>query len=79
MIALPDGWEAEALDWHPGLTVLHAPNKAGMVTLDYTQRVFRGGLCTCGQPTSTEAYGGRGWAEKLERDAVAWLSAVLAA
>lgn len=49
------------------------PRYGGMVTIDYTDRVFRLGMSRHGPVNSTKKYVGRGWRAEIERDATAYL------
>lgn len=48
----------------------------GGVTVDYEQRVFRGGWVTTDKPASTLMYAGYAWRERLVADAIRWLQAL---
>jgi hypothetical protein len=75
MISLPQGWTHEFIG--NDFTVFFAPDKQGMVTIDYKRRGYRGGYNTWGCTLNSETYSGRGWKDNLERDALQWLQDVL--
>jgi hypothetical protein len=75
MVSLPIGWKFEFIgDEH---TVFFAPNKEGMVTVDYHRRGYRSGINTSGPILNVTSFTGRGWKDNLETDAVTWLQSVL--
>lgn len=89
MIALPDGWTVEMPEWAPGRVFICAADRRGWVTVDYLARGYRRGLDVSGMVHSGDrdagsvrisrrgTYAGRGWRERLETDAVAWLRRAL--
>lgn len=68
-----EGWTTEPVGEHH--TMLRHP-AGGMVTIDWSARVFRGGLSTCARAQSAGVYAGRGWCERLVSDAIAWLTGI---
>ena len=70
---IPAAWKREELSDVPAVAVYTEPRYGGMVTVDYKARVFRLGLMRQGRVNSTKQYGGRGWRERLEQDATAYL------
>ncbi len=68
--ALPDGWTS--VRDGERYTVITAPN-IGHVTIDWHDRVFRGGAVFHGPEHSVNKYRGRHWNVRLVLDAVAWL------
>jgi len=78
MITLSPGWASEVPHYAPKHVIIHAPDKLGMVTLDYDARCFRGGISFRGPVDSTYFFAGRGWRANLETYAVKWLAGVLA-
>jgi hypothetical protein len=75
---LPDGWTREELSFSKHCAVFHAPDDAGMVTVDFEARLFRLGYALSGPKSSRKAYLGRGWRDELSADAVACLTEALA-
>jgi hypothetical protein len=70
------GWSYEFFPrWESG--VYDAPEKAGLVTVDYKQRGYRVGMMFRGPLDSQKPYTGRGWRARLEKDAVAHLAEIL--
>lgn len=73
-IELPEGWTAEAIQSSNNHILINAPNQAGMVTIDFKERVFRLGYTMTGRPhMQGVVYVGRGWKKDLISDAVAAL------
>lgn len=73
---IPAGWKREELP-EANSAVYTEPQYGGMVTVDYTFRIFRLGLTRHGPKESTGIYGGRGWRDQLEKDATAYLHAAV--
>lgn len=76
-LELPEGWTAEAIQWSTTHILIHAPNQAGMVTVDLKQRVFRLGYATTGRVDTRIIHEGRGWKKALIAEAVAALQAAM--
>lgn len=77
MYQIPQGWTQEQPRHIKDIVVFHAPEKKGMVSVDFKQRCFRSGWSSWGPATSTKQYLGRGWKASLIADAVEWLNGVL--
>lgn len=75
---VPQGWVIEEFPRDPDIVVLNRPQDTGggMVSIDFTKRVFDGGYQmprNFPQDVERKKYGGRGWKEQLARDASSWL------
>ena len=74
---LPEGWTREQMPHSTHCEVMHAPDQAGMVTVDFERREFRLGYSVHGPRDSRYAYIGRGWRDELCSDAIKHLSEML--
>lgn len=72
----PAGWTKETIP-DTECSVYTAPNKAGMVSVDFDGRCFRPGYSTTGKTVSRKPYAGREWRERICADAVSWLTETL--
>lgn len=74
----PAAWTREDLSQEKKVFAVYTePRYGGMVTIDYTARVFRLGMSQFGPVNSTKKYTGRGWRAQLEQDATAYLNEAL--
>ncbi len=76
---VPDGWTSEPIRGRRDgdeLVVIRSPDGL-MVTVDFEERGYRGGMMTYGKMVK-DGYSGRGWRKALVEDAVVWLSDVCA-
>lgn len=74
-LAIPDGWTIRPMGQHGDQAIIQSSGPhAGMVTVDFERRVFRGGHSTAGRGHGpNEKPVGRGWNQKLVDEAVKWL------
>jgi len=75
---LPEGWMREEFPHSKHCSVFHAPDGAGMVTVDFEHRLFRPGYSLTGPKASVKTYRGRAWRDELLADAVTYLAGILA-
>lgn len=73
---LPTGWTHEPFGTGNRWVTVREPRFGCMVTVDFEQRRFRGGMVHVGPSHSTKAYEKYGWRARLVADAVAWLQDV---
>lgn len=75
--AVGEGYTIEPLYGGARWAVVRSPSGL-MATLDFEQRVFRGGQVVHGRPNSKAAtiYRGRGWRQDLCDDAIEWLRSI---
>lgn len=74
---MKDGWTASIIEGFPDVRVFSAPNNDGHVTVDYAMRGWRIGISARGITFPHQPYMGRGWRDRLEADAIAYLERVL--
>lgn len=76
MTRVPNGWRMEQIDGWPEHSLVTSPS-GGMVTIDWTQRVFRLGFVLMGPRSGPEEIPlGRGWRQALIDAAVGDLEAL---
>ena len=77
MTFVPAAWTREKITYSVDCALYREPTCGGMVTVDYAKRGFRLGCTTTGRLQNEKTYEGRGWRERLEQDAAAYLQSAL--
>lgn len=75
-LEIPVGWTHETFGSDDRWVTIREPTHGCMVTVDFEQRKFFGGMTRADRPLSIKTYAGRGWRAMLVADAVTWLSGI---